>query len=250
MRANGRKNGEIRPVVIERGFSKFAEGSALITLGDTKVLCTATVKDELPQWLRGSPQGWITGEYGMLPRSSPARIPREASRGRISGRTHEIQRLIGRCLRAVVDLSLIKERTIWMDCDVIQADGGTRTASVTGCFVALCDALTWLAGKEQGLPILKASVAATSVGVVSGELLLDLDYSEDSSAAVDLNVVMTDTGKFVEIQGTAESQPFGQESLDELLSLARRGISQLLEIQRAVLGDISHLMAGGVGRAF
>jgi len=233
--------------VIERGFAKFAEGSALITLGDTKVLCTATVKEELPQWLRGSKQGWITGEYGMLPRSSPNRIPREASRGRISGRTHEIQRLIGRSLRAVVDLSLIKDRTIWMDCDVIQADGGTRTASVTGCFVALCDALTWLAGREQGLPCLSGFVAGTSVGVVSGEFLLDLDYSEDSAAAVDMNVVMTDTGKFIEIQGTAESEPFDKQSLDELLSLARVGISGLVEIQREVLGDISHLMAGRVG---
>ena len=247
MRANGRKNDEGRPVVVERGFAKFAEGSALITLGDTKVLCTATVKEELPQWLRGSGQGWITGEYGMLPRSSPNRIPRESSRGRISGRTHEIQRLIGRSLRAVVDLSLIKDRTIWMDCDVIQADGGTRTASVTGCFVALCDALTWLAGREQGLPCLSGFVAATSVGIVSGEFLLDLDYSEDSAAAVDMNVVMTDTGEFVEIQGTAESQPFGQESLDELLALAGSGISRLVKIQREVLGDVSHLMVGGVG---
>ncbi len=250
MRANGRKNDEIRPVVIDRGYAKFAEGSALITLGDTKVLCTATVKDDVPQWLRGSGQGWITGEYGMLPRSSPNRIPREANRGRISGRTHEIQRLIGRSLRAVVDLSLIKDRTVWMDCDVIQADGGTRTASVTGCFVALCDALTWLAGREQGLPCLSGFVAATSVGVVSDEFLLDLDYSEDSKAAVDMNVVMTDTGQFVEIQGTAESQPFEKESLDELLALARRGISRLVEIQREVLGDVGHLMVGGAGRAF
>jgi len=247
LRANGRKNDEGRPVVIERGFAKFAEGSALITLGDTKVLCTATVKEELPPWLRGSGQGWITGEYGMLPRSSPNRIPREANRGRISGRTHEIQRLIGRSLRAVVDLSLIKDRTIWMDCDVIQADGGTRTASVTGCFVALCDALTSLAGREQGLPCLTGFVAATSVGIVSGESLLDLDYSEDSSAAVDMNVVMTDTGEFVEIQGTAESEPFDRESLDGLLSLARLGISRLVDIQSEVLGDIGHLMAGRVG---
>ena len=242
MRANGRKNDEIRPVVIERGFAKFAEGSALITLGNTKVLCTATVRDEVPQWLRGSGQGWITSEYGMLPRSSPNRIPREASRGRITGRTHEIQRLIGRSLRAVVDLSMIKDRTIWMDCDVIQADGGTRTASVTGSFVALCDALTWLGGSEQGLPCLSGFVAATSVGIVSDEFLLDLDYSEDSAAAVDMNIVMTNIGEFIEIQGTAETAPFGLDSLEELLSLARRGISRLVETQRDVLGDISHLM--------
>ncbi|MBN1592088.1 MAG: ribonuclease PH [Candidatus Coatesbacteria bacterium] len=244
MRANGRKNNEIRPVEIERAFAKYAEGSALITMGNTKVLCTATVREELPQWLRGSGQGWITSEYGMLPRSSPNRIPREASRGRITGRTHEIQRLIGRSLRAVVDLTMIKDRTIWLDCDVIQADGGTRTASVTASFVALCDALTWLGGADQGLPCLSGFVAATSVGIVSDELLLDLDYSEDSTAAVDMNIVMTDTGKFIEIQGTAEAQPFGQDSLTELISLGNHGISQLVEIQRRVLGDVSHLMAG------
>jgi len=243
LRANGRKNDELRPVLIDRGFAKFAEGSALITLGDTKVLCTATVKDDVPQWLRGAGQGWITSEYGMLPRSSPRRIVREAARGRPSGRTHEIQRLIGRSLRAIVDLTLIKDRTIWLDCDVIQADGGTRTASVTGSFVALCDALTWLCGSEQGLPCLRGFVAATSVGIVGDEFLLDLDYSEDSAAAVDMNIVMTDTGKFIEIQGTAESEPFEPQSLDALLSLGRSGISQLVEIQRDVLGDISHLLA-------
>jgi len=242
LRVNGRKNDEIRPVVIERGFAKFAEGSALITLGNTKVLCTATVRDEVPQWMRGSGRGWITSEYGMLPRSSPNRIPREASRGRITGRTHEIQRLIGRSLRAVVDLSMIKDRTIWMDCDVIQADGGTRTASVTGSFVALCDALTWLGGSEQGLPCLSGFVAATSVGIVSDDFLLDLDYSEDSTAAVDMNIVMTDTGKFIEIQGTAETEPFSRDCLEEILSLAASGISSLMEIQRDVLGDISHLI--------
>ena len=242
MRANGRKNDELRPILIERGFAKFAEGSALVTLGDTKVLCTATVKDDVPLWLRGAGQGWITSEYGMLPRSSPKRIVREAARGRPSGRTHEIQRLIGRSLRVVVDLSLIRDRTIWMDCDVIQADGGTRTASVTGSFVALCDALTWLGGLEQGLPCLRGFVAATSVGIVEDEFLLDLDYSEDSAAAVDMNIVMTDAGEFVEIQGTAELEPFERQSLDALLSLASSGVSRLVGIQREVLGDISHLL--------
>ncbi|MBN2209749.1 MAG: ribonuclease PH [Candidatus Coatesbacteria bacterium] len=242
MRANGRKADELRDVRIERGFAKYAEGSALICLGDTKVLCTATVRDELPQWLRGKGMGWITGEYGMLPRSSPTRIPRESAKGRISGRTHEIQRLIGRALRAVVSLSLIPDRTIWMDCDVLQADGGTRTAAVTGSFVALCDALRWLVGAEQTLPCLKNVAAATSVGVVNGECLLDLDYAEDSKAEVDMNLVMTDDGKIVEIQGTAESAPFSERDLSELLSLAKGGIAQLVQAQRDALGDISQLM--------
>lgn len=244
MRFSGRSNDELRPVSIERGYAKYAEGSALIALGETKVLCTATVKDEQPPFLKGTDSGWITGEYAMLPRSSPIRIPRESSRGRVSGRTHEIQRVIGRSLRAIVDLKMIPRRTIWIDCDVIQADGGTRTASVTGAFVALCGALNWLAGGEQPLPCLTGLVAATSVGVVNGEMLLDLDYSEDSTAAVDMNVVMTDSGKFIEIQGTAEREPFGRGALDELLGLAAKGIERLTEKQKEVLGNIDHLMVG------
>lgn len=241
MRANNRANDQMRPVTIQRGYAKYAEGSALITLGDTVVLCTATIKEEVPQFLRNRGQGWITSEYGMLPRCAPARIPREASRGRVSGRTHEIQRLIGRSLRAAVNLSRIPERTIWLDCDVIQADGGTRTASVTGSFVALADALRSLVEQEQCLPCLKSFVAATSVGVVDGEVLLDLDYAEDSTASVDMNVVMTEKGEFVEVQGTAEMTPFNKELLDELLDLAKAGILDLIERQKEILGDIKHL---------
>ncbi|MCD6328552.1 ribonuclease PH [bacterium] len=245
MRADGRAADELRPVKIERGFAKYAEGSALITQGNTKVLCTATVKDEVPIFLRGKSQGWITGEYGMLPRSSATRIPRESLKGRVSGRTHEIQRIIGRSLRAAVDLSMIPDRTIWIDCDVLQADGGTRTASITGSFIALCDALTWIIGTKQSLPCLRSFVAATSVGIVRGDLLLDLDYSEDSTAAVDMNVVMMDSSEIVEIQGTAEREPFDRRTLNGLLDLAEQGIAHLVKMQREVLGDINHILVVG-----
>lgn len=245
MRENSRQANELRPVRITRNYSKHAEGSALIEVGDTRVLCTATIEDKVPPFLKGSSQGWITAEYAMLPRATQVRTIRESARGRISGRTHEIQRLIGRSLRAVVDLTRLGERTVYIDCDVIQADGGTRTASITGSFIALVDALeklkTGLGWKK--IPV-EDWVAATSVGKIDGRLLLDLCYQEDSRAQVDMNVVMTGSGRFVEIQGTAEAEPFSREEMDQMLSLAEQGIEKLIEIQKQVLG-ISGPDAGG-----
>jgi len=233
-RLDGRANDELRPVRIIPGFQHYAEGSALIELGKTKVICAVSVEDRVPAFLRGEGQGWITAEYAMLPRSTSTRTPREE--GRVGGRSHEIQRLIGRSLRAVTDLDALGERTLVVDCDVLQADGGTRTAAITGSYVALVQALNTL--KEMGyiasLPI-KSAVAATSVGIVAGELLLDLCYDEDSWAEVDFNVVMTSEGQFVEIQGTAEMSPFSKESIDSLLSLAERGIARLFEAQKAAI---------------
>ena len=233
-RLDGRANDELRPVRIIPGFQHYAEGSALIELGKTKVICAVSVEDRVPAFLRGEGQGWITAEYAMLPRSTSTRTPREE--GRVGGRSHEIQRLIGRSLRAVTDLDALGERTLVVDCDVLQADGGTRTAAITGSYVALVQALNTL--KEMGyiasLPI-KSAVAATSVGIVAGELLLDLCYDEDSWADVDFNVVMTSEGQFVEIQGTAEMSPFSKESIDSLLSLAERGIARLFEAQKAAI---------------
>jgi ribonuclease PH len=218
---------------------KHAEGSALIEVGDTKVLCSVSVEERVPPFLKGKGEGWITSEYGMLPRSTSTRVQRETSKGGPSGRTHEIQRLIGRSLRAVVDLRALGEKTLWVDCDVIQADGGTRTASITGAFVALVDALRHL--KKQGsfeeLPLLDF-VAAVSVGKVNGGILLDLDYQEDSSADVDMNIVKTGKGAFVEIQGTAEETPFSSEELQELLSVAGKGIEEAIALQRKVLGEV------------
>jgi ribonuclease PH len=217
---------------------KFAEGSSLIEVGDTRIICTATIEDKVPPFLKDSGQGWITAEYGMLPRSTKARLPRESVQGRIGGRTHEIQRLVGRSLRAVTDLDALGERTIWIDCDVLQADGGTRTAAITGAFIALSDAVTYLQG--SGI-VRKAAirdfVAAVSVGVVDGKVLLDLCYSEDSIAQVDMNVVMTGSGRFVEIQGTAEEAPFGKELMDTMLSVAASGIQELISIQRRALEE-------------
>ncbi len=223
----------MRPVEITSGFLQTAEGSALITVGNTRVLCAASVEESVPQFLRGSGKGWVTAEYSMLPRATMKRTPREVNKGRPSGRTHEIQRLIGRSLRAVVDQALLGERTVTLDCDVVQADGGTRTASVTGAFVALALALQQCVkyGMVKRLP-LTDYVAATSVGILAGEPMMDLCYEEDSQAAVDMNVVMTGTGRFVEVQATAERHAFDDEQMTRMLALARRGIAELIEIQK------------------
>ena len=235
-REDGRKPEELRPVTIERGFLKGAEGSVLITFGDTKVICAATVEDRVPPWLRNKGKGWITAEYGMLPRSSPERIMREAKSGKTGGRTHEIERLIGRSLRAVADLEAIGERMVIVDCDVIQADGGTRTASITGGYIALYDALEVLRKRLKiKYRLLNDQVAGVSVGIVSGKALLDLAYAEDSQASVDMNVVMTGSGEFVEIQGTGEGRPFSLSEHERMLALAERGIRELFEIQKEAL---------------
>lgn len=237
-RPDGRANDELRTVRIITGFTKYPEGSVLIETGDTWVICTASVEAGVPAFLRGKGSGWVTAEYGMLPRSTLVRTAREAVQGRQGGRSQEIQRLIGRSLRAVVDLSALGERTVIIDCDVIQADGGTRTASITGGYVALALALKKLREREalQADP-LRGAVAATSVGIVDGESMLDLAYQEDSSAEVDFNVVMNDKGEFVEIQGTAEKEPFTRERSLALLDLAGKGISELFALQRAALAQ-------------
>ncbi len=237
MRPSKRKPDQLRAVSIERGYTKHAEGSVLVTFGDTKVLCTASVEDRVPGFLKGKGQGWLTAEYGMLPRATNTRGDREAARGKQSGRTQEIQRLIGRSMRAVVDLGKLGERTIQIDCDVLQADGGTRTASITGAFVAVHDALTWLKGKGAfaELPI-QNFVAAVSVGVYEGTPVLDLDYAEDSNCDTDMNVVMTGTGGFIEVQGTAEGAAFSKTELDALLGLADKGIKELVALQKKSLG--------------
>lgn len=236
MRPDGRKNDELRPVKITRGFIKNAEGSVLIELGNTKVICTASVEEKVPPFLKDQKKGWLTAEYSMLPRSTPTRTIRESTQGRIGGRTHEIQRLIGRALRAVIDLDTIGERTIWIDCDVIQADGGTRTASITGAYIALVDAVRFMIknGIIERNPV-KDYLAAVSVGIVNGSPRLDLCYEEDSVAEVDMNVVMTGSGEFVEVQGTAEGKPFKKEVLDNLLKLAESGIARLINIQKELL---------------
>ena len=227
-RAHQRAADELRPVTFVRNFTRYAEGSVLVSMGETKVLCTASVQDKVPPFLKGKGQGWVTAEYGMLPRSTHTRSDREAARGKQSGRTQEIQRLIGRSLRAVVDMSVLGERTIQIDCDVLQADGGTRCASITGAWVALADAIDGLLAKDaiQGNPLLD-SVAAVSVGVVNGQARLDLDYEEDSGCDADVNVVMTGSGRFVEIQGTAEGHTFDRSMFGQLLDLAEKGIGQL-----------------------
>jgi ribonuclease PH len=236
-RTDGRKADELRKVRITPHYIKYPEGSVLVEMGDTKVICTATVEDKIPPFLKGEGKGWVTAEYAMLPRSTQIRMPRESVKGKISGRTNEIQRLIGRSLRAVVDLEALGERTVLLDCDVIQADGGTRTASITGSFVALVLALQKLV--DQGvLPALPVRdwLAAVSVGKIEDGLLLDLAYDEDSQAQVDMNVVMTGQGKFVEIQGTAEGAPFSREEHTDLLRLAEKGIRELIAFQKQVLG--------------
>jgi ribonuclease PH len=235
-RVDGRAYDDLRPIKIIPGYQSFAEGSALIKLGKTHVLCSVSVEERVPGFLKGSGTGWITAEYAMLPRATVTRTPRDASVGRITGRNQEIQRLIGRSLRAVADLSVLGERTLMVDCDVIQADGGTRTAAITGAYVALHQALETLAnmGVISSVP-LKSAVAATSVGIVHGYMMLDLCYDEDCHASVDFNVVMTSKGEFVEVQGTAEGKPFSREAINDLLSLAERGIQRLFQIQQEAL---------------
>jgi len=237
LRSDGRAPEELRPVKVTTGYLKFAEGSVLIEMGDTKVICAATVEERVPPFLAGKGKGWMTAEYAMLPRSSRKRIQRESSAGKVGGRTHEIQRLIGRSLRAVTDLGALGERTIYIDCDVLQADGGTRTASITGAYIAVYETLRSLVqkGAIKSIPLLDF-VAAVSVGVVGGRALLDLNYDEDSTAEVDMNIIMTGDGRFVEVQGTAESEPFSKDSLAELVSLASSGISELSLIQKKALG--------------
>jgi ribonuclease PH len=237
-RIDGRAADQLRPTTIQRNFTRYAEGSVLISAGETKVLVTASVEDKVPPFLRNTGQGWLTAEYALLPRSTHTRSQREAAQGKIGGRTHEIQRLIGRSLRACVDLSKIGERTILLDCDVIQADGGTRTAAITGAFVAVVDALSWLKEKRliATIPVTD-HLAAISVGVIDGVELLDLCYEEDSRAGVDMNVVGLASGKFVEVQATAEGQPYDRASLDRLLDLAQGGIQQLVAIQKQALGE-------------
>lgn len=236
MRPNNRKLNQIRPVKITRHYTKYAEGSVLIEFGETKVLCNATIEETVPRFLKGQQQGWVTAEYGMLPRATHSRTQREAAKGKQTGRTMEIQRLIARSLRAVVDLKALGERTITVDCDVIQADGGTRTASITGACVALHDAIAHLIenGTLKTSP-LKGLVAAVSVGIVDGEAVCDLEYVEDSNAETDMNVVMVEDGRMVEVQGTAEGEPFSHDELLRLLDLAKQGINQLVAAQREAL---------------
>ena len=236
MRPSGRQPDEMRAVTLERGVAKKAEGSCLVSFGDTRVLCTASVETSLPGWLRGKGQGWVTAEYGMLPRATGSRTRREAAAGKQSGRTQEIQRLIGRALRAVVDMEALGEVQITLDCDVLEADGGTRTASITGAYVALSDAIRWLQARSmtKGEP-LRGSVAAVSCGIYRGTPVLDLDYLEDVEAHTDANFVMTGSGRFVEIQGTAEQVPFTREELDSLMGLAGQGIADLTRLQAGVL---------------
>ncbi len=235
-RTNGRRFDQVRPVTMSRGVSAHAEGSCLIACGSTRVLCTASVEERVPNWMRDQNRGWVTGEYGMLPRATHERTSREASQGKQGGRTLEIQRLIGRSLRSVVDLEQLGKRTIWVDCDVLQADGGTRTAAITGGFVALMDACSWLKekGRIKSLPVTEF-LAAISCGLVDGAPMLDLDYHEDSSCGADMNFVMNAAGRFVEVQGTAEGHPFSREEFDSLARLAEAGIGQLIALQRKVL---------------
>ena len=238
-RSDNRTPEQMRPVNIIPDFISTAEGSVLIEIGNTRVICTASVEESVPNWMRNSGKGWVTSEYAMLPRSTLTRTPRESARGRIGGRTHEIQRLIGRALRGVVDLKQLGERTLWIDCDVIQADGGTRTASITGAFIALGLAMQKLveAGTLSAAP-LRDYIAAISVGIVDGEILLDLNYEEDSRAEVDMNFVMTGSRKMVEVQATAEQRPFDDEQLRKMLDFARKGVESLVAKQQAVLGNL------------
>jgi len=237
MRPSGRRSDELRAVRFQRGYTKHAEGAVLIEFGDTRVLCTASVEERVPGFLAGRGRGWLTAEYGMLPRATNTRTEREAARGRQSGRTQEIQRLIGRALRSVVDLSALGERTVKIDCDVLQADGGTRTAAITGAYLAVHDALAWM--RERGLIDSLATrdfVAAVSVGMFRGTPLLDLDYAEDSACDTDMNVVMTGNGRYIEIQATAEGEPFAREDMNALLALAEKGVRELVARQREALG--------------
>lgn len=235
-RPSGRASNDLRAVRIQRGFTRHAEGSVLVCFGDTQVICTASIEDRVPGFLKGKGQGWVTAEYGMLPRATHTRSDREAARGKQSGRTQEIQRLIGRSLRAVTDMALLGERTLQLDCDVIQADGGTRTASITGAFVAAADAVNLLMKRgELAVSPLRDHVAAVSVGMYRGQPVLDLDYAEDSACDTDMNIVMTGSGHFIEVQGTAEGTPFSRSDMDALLGLAESGIARLVELQREAL---------------
>jgi ribonuclease PH len=239
IRLDGRRAEELRPVTIHRSFIKHAEGSVLIEMGATKVICTASVEEKVPPFLRGQNRGWVTAEYAMIPRATPERVPREATKGKQGGRTLEIQRLIGRSLRAVTDMDELGERTFWIDCDVIQADGGTRTASITGAFVALADAIAVV--RQKGLikkNPLRDYLAAVSVGKVGDDLLTDLCYTEDCVAEVDLNLIMTGKGEFVEVQGTAERSPFSQAELQKFLDLGWNGIKSLIKLQQELLGEL------------
>ncbi|MDV3427378.1 MAG: ribonuclease PH [Bacillota bacterium] len=233
MRTDGRKNDQLRNVKITRNYTKYAEGSVLIEVGDTKVICTASIEDKVPPFVKGTGEGWVTCEYNMLPRATQVRKPREISRGKQDGRTMEIQRLIGRSLRSVVDLKALGEKTIWIDCDVIQADGGTRTSSISGAFIALVDAVNRM-HRESPFKVypVRSFVAATSVGILNQEKVLDLCYIEDSKAQVDMNIVMTDEGKFIEVQGTGEESPFSRKELDELIALGEKGIKNMILIQK------------------
>ncbi|KGR84041.1 ribonuclease PH [Lysinibacillus boronitolerans] len=245
-RFDGRNADELRPVKIESEYLLHPEGSVLIQVGNTKVICTATMEDKVPGFLRGQGKGWITAEYSMLPRATAQRTPRESSRGKVNGRTMEIQRLIGRALRAVVDLEALGERTVWIDCDVIQADGGTRTASITGAFVAMTQAIAKFAEEKpfEKFPVTDF-LAATSVGIVVEQgAILDLNYVEDVAAAVDMNIVMTGAGRFVELQGTGEEATFSREELNELLALGEKGIQQLVELQKITLGEMANKIGG------
>ncbi|MFM9280104.1 ribonuclease PH [Paenibacillus jiagnxiensis] len=248
MRTNGRNGDELRPMNLTTGVNKYAEGSVFIEVGDTKVICTASVEERVPPFMKGQGRGWVTAEYSMLPRATHTRNQREAARGKLGGRTMEIQRLIGRALRSVVDLHALGERTVTLDCDVIQADGGTRTTSITGSFVAMAIAINKIAEqhKLQRFPITDF-LASVSVGVVGGQPLLDLNYEEDSKAKVDMNLVMTGGGKFVELQGTGEESPFDRKELDLMLSLGEQGILQMIERQKEVLGPIA--LKIGTGQA-
>jgi len=240
VRNDGRKPAQLRAVTITPRYIKTAEGSVLIEMGDTRVICTAKLEERVPPFLRNTGKGWITAEYGMLPGSSQTRIGRESARGRIGGRTHEIQRLIGRSLRAVADLKTLSEKTIWIDCDVIQADGGTRTASITGAYVALADAVRgWLERGVIAANPLKDAVAAVSIGIIEGKILLDLCYEEDSRAEVDMNFVMTGAGKFIEVQGTAEAAPFTRKQMERMAELAEQGIKELLKTQKKVIAALN-----------
>lgn len=236
MRSSSRKKEQIRPIKMTRKYTKYAEGSVLIEVGETKVICTASIEEKVPPFLKGTGEGWITAEYNMLPRSTHSRKVRDIAKLKVDGRTMEIQRLIGRALRSVVDMKALGERTIWIDCDVIQADGGTRTTSITGAFVALVDAVNKLhKDKPFNVYPIRNFVSAVSVGIVNEEKLLDLCYEEDSQAKVDMNVIMTDEGEFIEIQGTGEESPFSRKDFDELLGLAEKGIKQIVQVQKDVL---------------
>ena len=240
MRPDGRKPKELRPLKITPSYIKTTDGSVLIEMGDTRVICTAKLEERVPPFLRNSGKGWITAEYGMLPGSSQQRIGRESSRGKVGGRTHEIQRLIGRSLRAIADLKSLGERTVWIDCDVIQADGGTRTASITGAYIALAEAARgWLQRGMITVSPIKDSVAAVSIGIVDGKILLDLCYDEDSKADIDMNFVMTGSGKFIEVQGTAESEPFTKKQMERMAEIAQGGIKDLLTAQKKVIAGLA-----------